>query len=195
MGSTSVPSITDGCCTISNGSGLIEQERDDGFAAVTSTVELFSQQLFLDTRDNNAIPLYQRFLSALIPEEASDNGNEDLSFDIYRTGIEMDGELGSNGLSHVVNFQSTGCALNGYRITEKPEHDDPEFDMLGSAGINSNFSHALNGTIPDQPMPGMVCSEFQYESMKINEKLLLEAQSIGIFLEPPVGLLLHEYLY
>ncbi|XVF88811.1 hypothetical protein PTKIN_Ptkin19aG0081500 [Pterospermum kingtungense] len=185
LGSTSVPSITDGCGAITNGCGLLEQERDDGIAAVTSTVELFSQQLFSDTRDNNVIPLYQRFLAALIPEEDSDSGNEDLPFDAYRTGFEMDGELGSNGLSHIVNFQSTGHAsLNGYRMTGKPEHDDPEIDTLGNTGINSNFSQALNGTCPDQPMPGMVCSEFQYESMKINEKLLLEAESIGIFLEP-----------
>ena len=196
LGSTPVPSITDGCSTISNGCGLLEQERDGGIATVTSTVELLSQQLLLDTNDNNVIPLCQRFLAALIPEEDSDSGNEDLPFDAYGTGFEMDGELGSNGLSHIVNFQSTGHAsFNGYRINEKSEHDDPEIDMLGNTGINSNFSHSLNGTAPDQPVAGMVCSEFQYESMKINDRLFLEAQSIGIFLEPLVGLLLHEYLY
>ncbi|XVF35073.1 hypothetical protein REPUB_Repub18cG0113400 [Reevesia pubescens] len=185
LGSTPFPSITDGCTTISNGCGLLEQERDGRMAAVTSINEVLSQQLLLDARDNNVIPLYQRFIAALIPEEDSDNGNEDLPFDVYGTGFEMDGELGSNGLSHIVNFQSTGHAsFNGYRITGKPEHDDPEIDMLGNTGINSNFSHSLNGTFPDQPMPDMVCSEFQYESMKINEKLFLEAQSIGIFLEP-----------
>ncbi|XWS72213.1 hypothetical protein CRYUN_Cryun02cG0020800 [Craigia yunnanensis] len=185
LGSTPVPSITDGCSTISNGCGLLEQERDGRIAAVTSTDEVLSQLLVLDTRDNNVIPLCQRFIAALIPEEDSDSGNEDLPFDVYGTGFEMDGELGSNGLSHIVNFQSTGHAsFNGYRITGKPEHDDPEIDMLGNTGINSNFSHSLNGTFPDQPVHSMVCSEFQYESMKINEKLFLEAQSIGVFLEP-----------
>ncbi|OMO91719.1 hypothetical protein COLO4_18160 [Corchorus olitorius] len=132
---------------------------------MTPTVELLSQQSVLDTRDNNAIPLYQRFLAALIPEEDSDNGNEGHAFDLYGTGFEMDGELGSNGLSHIVNFQSTGHAFNGYRITGKPEHDDPEIDMLGNMGINSNFSHSMNGTFPDELMPGMVCSEFQYVNL------------------------------
>lgn len=187
LASTPVPSITDGCSTIYKGCGLLEQERDGRIADVTSTDEVLSQQLILDTRDSNVVNLCQRFLAALIPEDDSDSGNDDLPFDIYGGGLEMDIELGSNGLSHIVNFQSTGHAsFNGYGITEKPEHDDPEIDMLENTGIYSNFCHSLNGTFPDQPMPGMVCSEFQYESMKINEKLFLEAQSIGIFLEPQV---------
>ncbi|XVF48956.1 hypothetical protein PTKIN_Ptkin03bG0229700 [Pterospermum kingtungense] len=185
LGSKPVPSITDGCSTIYEGCGLLEQERDGRIADLTSTDEVLSQQLILDARDSNVITLCQRFLAALIPEDDSDNGNDDLPFDAHGTGVEMDRELGSSGLSHIINFQSTGHAsFNGYRISEKPEHDDPEIDMLGNTGINSNFSHSLNGTFPDHPMSGMVCSEFEYEGMKINEKLFLEAQSIGIFLEP-----------
>ncbi|KAH1131880.1 hypothetical protein J1N35_003258 [Gossypium stocksii] len=184
LGSTPVPSITDGCSTPINGFELLEHERDVGICAVASVDEVHSQQLLLDTRNNNVIPLCQRFLSALIPEEDIDSGNEDLLFDSYETGFEMDGELGCNGLTRI-NFQSTGHAsFDGYRITEKPEHDDPEIDMLGNIGTNSNFSHSRNGSFPDQQMPGMVCSELQYESMTTNEKLILEAQSIGIFLEP-----------
>ncbi|KAK8543729.1 hypothetical protein V6N13_025898 [Hibiscus sabdariffa] len=185
LGSMPLPSVADGCSTIPNGCGLLEQERDDRIAARTSTDEILSQQLLLDTRGNNVIPLCQRFLAALIPEEDSDSGNEDFQFDVHETGFKMDGELGSNDLSHIVNFQSTGHAsFNGYRTSGKPEYDNPETDMLGNTGISSTFTHSLNGTFPDKPMPDMVCSEFQYESMKINEKLFLEAQSIGIFLEP-----------
>ncbi|GMI89414.1 SAGA complex subunit 2A [Hibiscus trionum] len=187
LGSTPVPSITDGSSTIFNGCGLLEHERDGKVGAVASIYEIHSQQLLPDTRDNNVIPLCQRFLAALIPEEDIDNRDEDPPFDVYGTGFAMDGELGSNGLSHIVNFQSTGHALfDDYRITGKPEHGDPEIDMLGNTGINnSNFSHSQNGSFANQSSCGMVCSEFEYESMKINEKLILEAQSIGIFLEPP----------
>ncbi|KAK8509096.1 hypothetical protein V6N12_018184 [Hibiscus sabdariffa] len=93
------PSIADGCSTISNGCGLLEQERDGRIAAL--------------------IPLCQNFLAALIPEE-------DSQFDIYGTGFQMDGELGSNGLTHIVNFQSTGHAsVNGYRTPGRPEYDNP----------------------------------------------------------------------
>ncbi|XP_012443568.2 uncharacterized protein LOC105768266 isoform X1 [Gossypium raimondii] len=185
LGSTPVPSITNGCHTISSGCGLLEQERDGRIAAVIPDGEVLSPQLVLDTGDKNVISLCQRFIAALIPEEVSDCGNEDLPCDSYGTGFEMDGELGSNGLSHIVNFQSTGhTSFNGYRITGKPEHDDSEIGMLRNAEIHSNFSPSLNGTFGNQSMPGSVCSEFQYESMNINEKLLLEAQSVGIFLEP-----------
>ncbi|GMJ07321.1 SAGA complex subunit 2A [Hibiscus trionum] len=183
LGSTPLPFVADGCSTIPNECGLVEQERDGRIAARTSTDEILSQQLLLDTRDNNVIPLCQRFLAALIPEEDSDSGNEDLQFDVYGTGLKMGGELGTNDLSHIVNFQSTGHAsFNGYRTSGRPEYDNPETDMLGNTGISSTFG--MNDTFPDKPMPDMVCSEFQYESMKINEKLFLEAQSIGIFLEP-----------
>ncbi|KAK8581828.1 hypothetical protein V6N13_144828 [Hibiscus sabdariffa] len=165
LGSTQAPSITNGCSTTPNGCGLLEQERDDRIAAVISTDEVLSPQLVLDTGDKNVISLYQRFIAALIPEEVSDCRNEDLPIDVYGTEFEIDGEFGSNGLRN-------------------PEHDDSEIDMLRSTGINSTFSPSMNGTFGDQLLPGMVCSESQYESMKINEKLLLEAQSIGIFLEP-----------
>ncbi|XP_038991544.1 uncharacterized protein LOC120114832 isoform X1 [Hibiscus syriacus] len=169
LGSTPVPFITDGCRTIFNGCGLLEHERDGGIGAVASIDEIHSQQLLPDTRDNDVIPLCQRFLAALIPEEAIDSGNEDPPFDVYGTGFEMDGELGSNGLSHIINFQLTGghASFDDYRITGKPEHYDPEIDMPGNTGINNSIS------------------EFEYGIMKINEKLILEAQSIGIFLEPP----------
>ncbi|KAL1097424.1 hypothetical protein V6Z11_D05G034400 [Gossypium hirsutum] len=127
LGSTPVPSITNGCHTISSGCGLLEQERDGRIAAVIPDGEVLSPQLVLDTGDKNVISLCQRFIAALIPEEVSDCGNEDLPCDSYGTGFEMDGELGSNGLSHIVNFQSTGhTSFNGYRITGKPEHDDSE---------------------------------------------------------------------
>ncbi|KAK8654723.1 hypothetical protein V6N13_107325 [Hibiscus sabdariffa] len=185
--STPAPSITNGSSTIFNGCGLLEHERDGGIGAVASIYEIHSQQLLPDTRDNNVIPLCQRFLAALIPEEDIDGGDEDLPLDVYGTGFAMDGELGSNGLSHIVNFQSTEHAsFDDYRITGKPEHGDPEIYMLGNTGINnSNFSHSQNGSFANQSLCGMACSEFEYESMKLNEKLILEAQSIGIFLEPP----------
>ncbi|KAE8671437.1 Serine/arginine repetitive matrix protein 2 isoform 2 [Hibiscus syriacus] len=141
LGSTPVSSIIDGSSTIFNGCRLLEDEIDGRIGAVVSVDEIHSQQLVLDTRDNNVIPFCQRFLAALVPEEDIDSENEDLSFDIHGTEFKMDGELRSNGLSHIVNFQSAGHAsFDGYRISGKPEHDDPEIDMLESAGINnSNF--------------------------------------------------------
>ncbi|KAK8553340.1 hypothetical protein V6N13_062148 [Hibiscus sabdariffa] len=108
------PSIADGCSTISNGCGLLEQERDGRIAAL--------------------IPLCQNFLAALIPEE-------DSQFDIYGTGFQMDGELGSNGLTHIVNFQSTGHAsVNVTASSATSSRDSPE-RWANSLGSNFVLMH------------------------------------------------------
>ena len=96
-----------------------------------------------------------------------------------------------NSLDHqsVLNFQfSRHTAYNGYSMLGKSEHHQPETDMtvIPHNTMNSNF-RMMNGLLSDQAfMPNMACPEFQYVNMSINEKLLLEIQSIGIFPEPVV---------
>ncbi|KAK0571137.1 hypothetical protein LWI29_011630 [Acer saccharum] len=180
------PSNTDGRTSIPNGHGLTEQGREKGVAIETGSAELLLEQLVPGSRDHNEIPLYQRLMAALITEEDYSCGNEDI--DVYGTEFELDRELESNGLDHQFNFQSVGhTAFNGYMITGKQIIDD-EIDMLGisNTGINSSSGQSLNGVLPDQALiPGMTFSEFQYnDSMQINEKLLLEAISVGIYPEP-----------
>ncbi|KAL5768575.1 hypothetical protein ACOSQ2_015358 [Xanthoceras sorbifolium] len=181
-------SCTDGYTSILNGYGLTEQEREKGVATETGRAELLLEQLVPGDRDHNEIPLYQRFMAALITEEDYSSGNEEI--DVYGTEFELDRELESNGSDHQFNFQSVGRnTFNGYRITGKQVIDDePEIDMLGisNTGINSSSGQSLNGVLPDQALiPGMAFAEFQYnDSMQISEKLLLEARSIGIYPEP-----------
>ncbi|TXG61608.1 hypothetical protein EZV62_012971 [Acer yangbiense] len=178
------PSNTDGRTSIPNGHGLTEQGREKGVAIETGSAELLLEQLVPGSRDHNEIPLYQRLMAALITEEDYSCGNEDI--DVYGTEFELDRELESNGLDHQFNFQSVGhTAFNGYMITGKQIIDD-EIDMLGisNTGINSSSGQSLNGVLPDQALiPGMTFSEFQYND-SINEKLLLEARSVGIYPEP-----------
>lgn len=108
----------------------------------------------------------------------------------------MDGELGSNSLDHqsLINFQFSGnTAFNGYGIIGHTEQNELEIDMTGipHKKTNSNLGLSLNGLLPDQAlMPNRTCSELQYGNMPINEKLLLEIQSIGIFPESGVGQIL-----
>ncbi|KAK2645301.1 hypothetical protein Ddye_020496 [Dipteronia dyeriana] len=180
------PSNTDGRTSIPNGHGLTEQEIEKGVAIETGSAGLLLEQLVPGSRDHNEIPLYQRLMAALITEEDFNCGNEDI--DVYGTEFGLDRELESNGLDHQFNFQSVGhTAFNGYMITGKQIIDD-EIDMLGisNTGINSSSGQSLNGVLADQALiPGMTFSEFQYnDSMQINEKLLLEARSIGIYPEP-----------
>ena len=183
--SIQVPSSVDACNTVSNGFGLTESEsRNDEFLV---------EQLVSGTGDHSEIPLCQRLIAALISEEDYSSGNEDLMVDAYQPELDLDGELGSNSLDHqtLINFQFSGnTAFNGYRIIGQSEQNELETDMTGlpHKAMNLNLGHSLNGLVLDQSlMLNRTCSEFQYGNMPINEKLLLEIQSIGIFPESGVG--------
>ncbi|KAF8401033.1 hypothetical protein HHK36_014336 [Tetracentron sinense] len=194
-----VPVGRDDCTSILNGNELIECEKDMGFASETKSVELFPEQLVPGIRIHNVIPLCQRLLAALISEEENEGfcsrGNEDLMLDSF----DLDAELKPNSLNQrsLGNFQIVGrAASNGYRITAtrsyleelELEHDELEHDnevVDPNTGIISNFGHSLNGLHPDQAvMPRMACTEFHYDLMSLDERLLLEVQSVGIFPEP-----------
>ncbi|KAJ7955926.1 Serine/arginine repetitive matrix protein 2 isoform 2 [Quillaja saponaria] len=178
---TPEPFSVDGCESIVNGFGLIGFEREMGPAA-ERIVQLLPEKSVPATGEHNVIPLCQKLIAALITEEDCVCGSEDFKSDAYESDFELDGELQSNlNYESVATFQfSRHSTYNGYRISGKAEHDDTESDIEWS----SNFAHSLNGLLSDKSLPTLDCSEFQYDSMDINEKLLLEIQSIGIFPEP-----------
>lgn len=143
--------------------------------------------------DNNVIPLCQRLIAALITEEGYSSGNEELQVDAYVPEFELDGELKSNTLDHqsLINFQFAGH-------TGKPGHAEPVTDTMSTQNklMNSNSSHSFNGILPLQALiPNQSCSEFQYANMEINEKLLLEIQSIGLLPQSVVGLLYKCFMF
>ncbi|KAK9948021.1 hypothetical protein M0R45_003610 [Rubus argutus] len=175
-----VPSSLDGSLTVHNGLRLSEFEPRSG--------EFHPELLVPGTGNHTEIPLCQRLIAALISEEDSSSGNEDPMFDAYGIESDLDAEVESNGLNYQsqVNFQFAGnAASNGYRITGRPDHDELEVGIRIPNRTISNFGHSQNGLLPDQAfLSGLACSEFQYGNMHINEKLLLEIQSIGIYPEP-----------
>lgn len=177
-----VPSSLDCSATVTNGLRLIGCE--------PKSAEFRPEHLVPGAGDHVAIPLCQRLLAAVIPEEDFSSGNDDLAFDADGVEFDIDAEMESNGLSYQSqdNFQFAGhAAFNGFRITGRPEYDEPEGTHKT---ISSNFSHSQNGFLSEQvSISGLACSESQYASMHINEKLLLEVNSIGIFPELEVGLL------
>lgn len=175
-----VSSIADGCSTIPNGCGLKQWERDGGLSANTKSVEVLPDLSLPDKRDHSVIPLYQRLMAALIPEEDSSCGNEDIDFDVYGTGFQLDGELASNDFSHMVGFQSAGHpTFNG-----NLEYEDSEVDLLKDVETHHSFNHSLYTKPSSEASMAAMVAESQYENMDLNEKLYLEAQSIGILLEP-----------
>ncbi|KAE9609903.1 hypothetical protein Lalb_Chr07g0180961 [Lupinus albus] len=175
---TPVPSNIAGCETMVNGFGIIGCKRDAGPDAQNSA-GIVPEQLQLSKGDHNVIPLCQRFIAALISEEDCSNGTEDFKFDAYDTEFEPEGDM---------EFQfACGSAYNSYRINGRPEHDETESDIFGrpSTELNSSFSSSINCLLPDKAlMSSLTCSELQFASLDINDKLLLELQSIGIAPEP-----------
>ena len=173
---------------------MLEHERDVDTG--TETIKLSPGLLTPGTRADDPIPLCQRLITALISEEEYEefhcSGNENFKFDEHGIGVDLDLEMESNSLNHqsLGNYKISGCAaFNGYRISvsgrslDNMENDEPE-----STGIMSNVGDTLNGSFSDHDlMPSIACSEFQYNSMSLNERLLLEIRSIGIFPELVVG--------
>ncbi|KAJ7979300.1 Serine/arginine repetitive matrix protein 2 isoform 2 [Quillaja saponaria] len=175
---TPVSFNVDGCKTIVNRFGSIDCEREMGHAIERSVQPLPEIPA---KREHNVIPLSQKLIAALISEEDCVRESEDFKSDACGNDFEFDGELQSNlNYQSGANFQFPGhSAYNGYRISGKLEYDDAESDI----GWSSNSGHTLNGLLSDKAVPILDCSEFQYDGLDINEKLLLEIQSIGIFPE------------
>ncbi|KAH8482441.1 hypothetical protein H0E87_029764 [Populus deltoides] len=185
VSATQVHSDPNNCSTVPNGHGLFDHEREVVHAAETRTSELLPDQLVHEERE---IPLSRILLAAIISEEDCTHGNGDLEFDPHGVGFELDEELGSNCVNHRDNFYFSGhAAFNGYKVTGKPDHVETDIDISGipNMSIDSNFRHTVNGVLSDHALvPEMVCSKFQYDNMKIEEKLSLEVHSLGIFPEP-----------
>lgn len=181
--STLFPSNVDDCDSFVNGFGFVGHERDVGLGAEQST-GVNPEQLLPAKGDHNIIPLCQRILVALISEEDCTGGNGDIKFDAYEAKFEQDGELELNSLDHhsrANNQFACHSAYNGY--TESDVVSNP------TNGLGSSFGNFEYGLLEDKTLrPSLTCSESQYDSLNMNDKLLLELQSIGIFLEPVVSL-------
>ncbi|VVB11109.1 unnamed protein product [Arabis nemorensis] len=141
-----------------------------GTSSDFSNREIFPEELATSRVDSKAAPLYQRLLSALISEDSM-SVNEDLQFD----GFGADAESEFSVLNQMVEF-------NGYR-SDRLELDELEDDMsvIPLKGVN-NSAHHVNGRFSDHLSSDF--SDVQYETLGIDEKIYLEAQSIGICLEP-----------
>ncbi|QCD80267.1 hypothetical protein DEO72_LG2g588 [Vigna unguiculata] len=191
---TPIPSNIDGCETIVNGYGLTACERDSG-SDPQWNAGVISEQLLLSKGDHNTIPLCHRLIAALISEEECSGGSEQFKFDTFNPEFDPDGQSESSGLDYHsgTNFRfACHSASNGYRIIDKPEHDVTDSDIIGipPTGLNSSFGKSVNGFLHDRAsMSSFISSEMQYDSLDINDKILLELKSIGIALVPEPDML------
>ncbi|KAF5802491.1 hypothetical protein HanXRQr2_Chr06g0260111 [Helianthus annuus] len=134
------------------------------------------------------IPLCQRLLSALIFEEGNDglpfSGNTDNKFNVYRSSFEFETDVEPNAVNHQ-SLQR--CELGGrgtfggHTITSTLRSCN---ESMSDSTIATGFDHSYNGLLSDPAMTSAVTfSDYQYGNMPLNERLLVEIQSIGLYPE------------
>lgn len=155
--------------------------------------------------------LCQILLSALISEDeieepsgSEHEGSEFNSFSYVSDELDGDTEHESFSQQSLHSFEHAGLSgFGGYSIDangrsdNELEHDLLDKDSFSRPGmwIPSGADHSLNGFLPNQAVkPVLSCSDIQYNKMSINERALLELQSIRLLLEPVVYSPTHSLL-
>lgn len=179
--------LDSGSCNLMPDCGSNEFGREEIEAR---TVELSPERLASGAKKPNEISLYQRIIAALIPEEGNQglfcSEKEDLKYDVYESHFEMEKYMGSDTFCSQMSpsCDPSGCpTANGYDVKSNGRSFyELEHNMISipETGISS-YDHLQNGLHADQLIPSTVCSEFQYQNMSINERLLMEVHSIGIY--------------
>ncbi|CAF2163196.1 unnamed protein product [Brassica napus] len=131
--------------------------------------DLYPEELATSSVDSKASPLYHRLLSALISEDSM-SINEDVHVDGF-------------GAIHDLDEDSEFSVLNdnGFRNNDDYESEDGASAILFN-GFNKSAYYHCNGKILDHSPIDF--SDIPYDKLGIDEKIYLEAQSIGISLEP-----------
>ncbi|XP_024979408.1 uncharacterized protein LOC112516548 isoform X2 [Cynara cardunculus var. scolymus] len=171
--------------TFSNGPKVVEPAKN----GTNRNLEVNPELLLPETSNPGGTPLCQRLLAALITEEDDDptcSGNDDLKFNVYGSTFE----LGTDAESEVFSQPSLqNLELNGhdafgvYGKISSPRSYNHRMSMPVSE-IAKGLDHSYSGLLSDPEMTsGTTCSEYHYGNMSMNEKLLLEIQSIGLYPE------------
>ncbi|KAI3801210.1 hypothetical protein L1987_29314 [Smallanthus sonchifolius] len=145
------------------------------------------------------IPLCQRLLSALISEEGNDelpfSGNDDHSFNAYGSAFEFETDVESNAFNQrsLQNYELGGRGnfsshkMNStLRSCKECIHSPPDHHTMpmSDSGVATGFDHSYNGLLSDPAMTnGITFSDYQYANMPLNQRLLIEIQSIGLYPE------------
>ncbi|KZV50855.1 hypothetical protein F511_27621 [Dorcoceras hygrometricum] len=188
--SAAAPFAADSSASIPNGCKLDECKEIE-----TISVEVSPERSGTRAKTHNEISLFQRLISALIPEEGNQELNcsmEDLKHDVYESRNKMENDMVSDNIfpkmyrcSDLTGYPSSngnGVTTNGNSIYEL-NHTMPENSIISipNTMFIPSHDHRQNGLVSDQVLPGTTYSEYQYYSMPTDERLLVEVQSIGIY--------------
>ncbi|XP_042055505.1 uncharacterized protein LOC121800028 isoform X1 [Salvia splendens] len=144
------------------------------------SVELSSEHVAPGMEKPDEISMYQRIIAALIPEEVESE------YDVHESSFEIEKDLGSSSFcSHMSpSCDPSGCpTFNGYDVNSNGRSFyELEKKILPIPGTGfPSCDHLQNGLHTNQSIPSTICSEYQYQNMSINERLIMEVHSIGIY--------------
>lgn len=123
--------------------------------------------------------LCQRLLSALISEEDED---DELNYNVYGSAFENSEFGGSFSSGYRIDSTLRSCNEMGYG-----QSDDHVMSMSDSE-IANGFDNFYNGLLPEKAMMANVTSSrLQYGNMMLDERLLLEIHSLGLYPERVVS--------
>lgn len=172
-----VPLDTASCTLVPNcGSNEIGREEIEA-----RSMEFSPEHVASGVEKPNEVSLYQRLIAALIPEE-----EEDLKYDVHESPFEIEKDMGSDTFcSHMSpSCDPSGCPTsNGYdvKLNERLFYG-LEHNIMPIPGTGfSSCDHLKNGLHTDQSISSTICSDDQHQNMSINERLIMEVHSIGIY--------------
>ncbi|KAK6941351.1 hypothetical protein RJ641_026728, partial [Dillenia turbinata] len=187
-----VSSDVEGGNCVPNRLQVIQNRTDTSFQSKPEGVEIDGDQLAFDLQVNDGISLWQRLITAMIPEEDEEfccSENENLNYDSYGDEFEVDRNLKPDSPSDRM-IKGQYVPYDDYNLTSVRSCDaseDAEIEKnslaLPSAENFSKDGHPLNGVIPEQTIvTRMACSEFQNDSM--DETLRKVLWGVGISPDP-----------
>ncbi|KAL1531346.1 hypothetical protein AAHA92_34033 [Salvia divinorum] len=144
------------------------------------SVDLSPEHVAPGVKKSDEISMYQRIIAALIPED------HDLEYDAHESSFEIEKELGSDSLCSYMSSSCdpSGCPTFNEYVSNSNGRSfyELEQNILSIPGMCfPNYDHLQNGLHTDQLIPNSICSQYQYQNMSINEKLIMEVRSIGIY--------------
>ncbi|KAL0919568.1 hypothetical protein M5K25_011668 [Dendrobium thyrsiflorum] len=186
----------------SNGVNFYGCERETVFSKETTKSDHLLEQFMPQCVSYSGISICQALISAIIEEDDMDNlyntGDCAEAYscnDSYAARFELDKDLETKGLNLrlLEDCQTTGRNLDYYKVDPNRRfHDEISRERSGTNGISETVNRplstphqALNQLAPNQTTPFSTdCSEFLYNQMSINDRLILELSEIGLYLEP-----------
>ncbi|KAI3694420.1 hypothetical protein L1987_77385 [Smallanthus sonchifolius] len=180
------------------------QQDNDGSGTLSNgtenrSIEPSPEHFATGTVGLEEIPLCQRLLAALISEEGNDefpfNGNNDHKFNVYGPSFEFETDVESNSVNprSLQNYELgprgtfSGRTINpALRSCNESIYSPPDHHImsLSDSTIATGFDNSYSGLLSDPAMTSAITfSDYQYSNMSINERLLVEIQSIGLYPE------------